>query len=88
MIHYQQNIFDRFIIELTPRLRELGITTNVILNNSFEETNIIGIVDFLINEKGDLSDLRSLLFAYYIMRYPNTAATTATIIPATTSLIK
>lgn len=49
----EQNIFDRFIIELTPRLRELGITTNVILNNSFEETNIIGIVDFLINEKGE-----------------------------------
>lgn len=45
--------FDRFIIELTPRLRELGITTNVILNNSFEETNLVGIVDFLINEKGE-----------------------------------
>lgn len=49
----EQNAFDRFIIELTPRLRELGITTNVILNNSFDETNLIGIVDYLINEKGE-----------------------------------
>lgn len=45
------NNFDRFIIELTPRLRELGITTNVILNNSFKEGNIIGVVDYLIREK-------------------------------------
>lgn len=45
--------FARFIIELTPRLREIGITTNVILNNSFEETNFVGIVDFLISEKGE-----------------------------------
>lgn len=45
--------FDRFIIELTPRLRELGITTNVILNNSFEETNLVGAVDYLIIEKGE-----------------------------------
>lgn len=48
-----KEIFDRFVIELTPRLRDLGITTNVVLNNSFEETNLIGIVDFLINEKGE-----------------------------------
>lgn len=49
----EQNNFDRFIIELTPRLRELGITTNVVLNNSFKETSFVGIVDFLINEKGE-----------------------------------
>lgn len=48
-----QNDFERFIIELTPRLRELGITTNVILNNSFEETNLVGVVDYLITEKGE-----------------------------------
>lgn len=48
-----QNNFDRFVIELTPRLRELGITTNVILNNSFEEANLVGIVDYLITEKGE-----------------------------------
>ena len=48
-----QNSFDRFIIELAPRLRELGITTNVILNNSFEEENLVGVVDYLISEKGE-----------------------------------
>ncbi len=47
-----KNSFDRFIIELAPRLRELGITTNVILNNSFEEVNFVGIVDYLVTEKG------------------------------------
>ena len=48
-----QDSFDRFVIELTPRLRELGITTNIILNNSFEETKLIGIVDYLISGKGE-----------------------------------
>lgn len=48
-----QNNFERFIIELTPRLRELGITTNVVLNNSFEEENLVGIADFLITKKGE-----------------------------------
>ena len=48
-----QESLDRFIIELTPRLRELGITTNVILNSSFEETNLVGVVDYLITEKGE-----------------------------------
>lgn len=48
-----QNSFNRFIIELTPRLRELGITTNVILNNSFEEESLVGVVDYLISEKGE-----------------------------------
>lgn len=48
-----QDSFERLIIELTPRLRELGITTNVILNDSFEETNFVGVVDYLITEKGE-----------------------------------
>jgi len=43
--------FNRFIIELVPRLREIGITTNVILNDSFNEEKIVGIVDYLITEK-------------------------------------
>lgn len=44
--------FCRFIIELTPRLRELGVTTNVVLNNSFKmEEKIVGIVDFFIREQ-------------------------------------
>lgn len=45
------DVFNRFIIELTPRLREIGITSNVILNDSFDEANIVGIVDYLIVEK-------------------------------------
>lgn len=48
--------FNRFIIELTPRLRELGITTNVILNDSFNEGELVGIVDYLITEKGDATN--------------------------------
>ena len=43
--------FSRFMIELTPRLRELGITTNVVLNDSFDEEPLIGIVDYLIKEQ-------------------------------------
>ena len=45
------NEFCRFIIELTPRLRDLGLTTNVVLNSSFEEEKIIGVVDYLIKEQ-------------------------------------
>lgn len=43
--------FCRFIIELTPRLRDLGLTTNVVLNKSFKEDNIVGIVDYIITKK-------------------------------------
>lgn len=40
--------FSRFIIELAPRLREKGIVTNIVLNDSIDESKIINIVDFLI----------------------------------------
>lgn len=43
--------FCNFIIELTPRLRDLGLTTNVVLNDSFDEEKLVGIVDFLISVK-------------------------------------
>ena len=43
--------FNRFVIELAPRLRELGITTNIVLNDSFNESEFVGIVDYLIIEK-------------------------------------
>lgn len=47
-----QEAFCRFIIELTPRLRELGVTTNIILNNSINfEDKLVGIVDFFIKEQ-------------------------------------
>ena len=45
------NEFCRFIIELTPRLRDLGLTTNVVLNDSFNEDKIAGVVDYLIKEQ-------------------------------------
>lgn len=45
------NDFTRFIIELTPRIRDLGLTTNVVLNKSFNEEKIVGIVDYLITKK-------------------------------------
>ena len=37
----------RFIIELTPKLREIGITTSLVLNNNIEQ-DIIEIVDYII----------------------------------------
>lgn len=45
------NAYDRFIIELAPKLREIGITTNVVMNDSFKETNIVGVADYLITNK-------------------------------------
>lgn len=40
--------FNRFLIELAPRLREIGITTNVILTENLNEIDYAGIVDFVI----------------------------------------
>lgn len=48
-----QHEFDRFIIEITPRLRELGMTTNIILNSSLKDESFVGVVDYLISEKED-----------------------------------
>lgn len=41
----------RFIIELAPRLREIGISSNVVINNNMEKEKLVGVVDYLINEK-------------------------------------
>lgn len=38
----------RFIIELTPKLREIGITTCVVLNDSMNEQDYINIVDYIV----------------------------------------
>lgn len=46
-----ETAFYQFIIELAPRLRNKGITVNVILNDSFKEKNIVGIVDYLMTNK-------------------------------------
>jgi len=40
--------FNRFIIELAPRLREIGIYSNLILTDNLNETDYAGIVDYVI----------------------------------------
>lgn len=42
--------FNRFIIELAPRLREIGVSTNVILTENLNETDYAGIADFVIEK--------------------------------------
>ena len=39
--------FNRFILELSPRLREIGVSTNVIITDKLNETDYVGIVDFI-----------------------------------------
>ena len=36
------------MIELTPKLREIGITTCLVLNNDMEEKDYINIVDYIV----------------------------------------
>ncbi len=38
----------RFIIELTPRLREVGVDTSIVLNEKIEKNSYINIVDYII----------------------------------------
>ena len=38
----------RFMIELTPKLRELGITTSIVINESMEKSDYEDIVDFIV----------------------------------------
>lgn len=38
----------RFIIELAPKLREIGITTCIVLNNDISEQDYINIVDYIV----------------------------------------
>ena len=38
----------RFIIELTPRLREVGVNTSIVLNENIEKDNYTNIVDYII----------------------------------------
>ena len=42
--------FNRFVIELAPRLREIGITANIILTENLNETDYAGIVDYVIEK--------------------------------------
>lgn len=38
----------RFIIECTPKLREVGISTCIVLNENMEEQDYINIVDYIV----------------------------------------
>ena len=39
------------IIELAPRLREMGISTNIVLNSSIDENKYKEIVDYIITNE-------------------------------------
>lgn len=38
----------RFVIEITPKLREVGITTCIVLNENIEKQDYINIVDYIV----------------------------------------
>ncbi len=38
----------RFVIELTPRLREIGLTTSLVLNENTNKEDYINLVDYII----------------------------------------
>lgn len=38
----------RFVIEITPKLREIGISTCIVLNQNIEEQDYINIVDYIV----------------------------------------
>lgn len=38
----------RFMIELTPKLRELGITTSIVIDENMEKSDYEDIVDFIV----------------------------------------
>lgn len=44
----QTEIMQRFIIELTPKLREIGISTCIVLNNNIKKDDYINIVDYIV----------------------------------------
>lgn len=38
----------RFVIEITPKLREIGISTGIVLNENIKKNEYINIVDYII----------------------------------------
>ncbi|MBQ2916712.1 MAG: hypothetical protein IJE59_00800 [Clostridia bacterium] len=38
----------RFVIEIAPKLREIGITTSIVLNEGIEKQDYINIVDYIV----------------------------------------
>lgn len=43
-----EDIAKRFIIELTPKLREIGINTGAVLNSNVDKSDYIDLVDYII----------------------------------------
>lgn len=40
--------FKRFVIEMVPKLREVGITTSIKLNKNIKKAEFVNIVDYII----------------------------------------
>lgn len=44
----EKEVLQRFLIEITPKLREMGITTCVVLNDNMEKNDYKNIVDYIV----------------------------------------
>lgn len=44
----EKEVVKRFMIELTPKLREIGIDTCIVLNKNIEKNDYMNIVDYII----------------------------------------
>ena len=49
-VENKENI-KRFTIELAPKLRDIGVTTSIELNNNIKKDEFIKIVDYIVKEK-------------------------------------
>lgn len=47
-LNKQDENLERFVIELAPKLREIGVITNIIIENNVEEEKYIDIVEYII----------------------------------------
>ncbi len=46
-----ENAIKRFAIEISPKLREMGITTSVVLNDNVNKDDFYKIVDYIVTER-------------------------------------
>lgn len=44
----EKETMQRFLIELTPKLREIGMKTSVVLNDGMKKSDYINIVDYIV----------------------------------------
>lgn len=47
-IEGEKDIIKRFIIELEPKLREIGVNIGIVLNSNIEKNDYINLVDYII----------------------------------------